>query len=170
MRYADDLVILARRVGPELRAWIERTLEAQMGLAVNRENTQVVWLGGEGGSVDVLGFIFRFAQGRRGGRPYVQVAPSRKALAKERERLRALTSSRGGFQPIPALIRTLHRHLAGWANDFGFGHPRVAFRAINFAVQQRLRAHLGRRSQRPYCLPKRKSYYGHFADLGLVSL
>lgn len=170
VRYADDLVILARRVGPELRAWIERTLEARMGLEVNREKTQVVRLRWEGGKVDFLGFTFRFARGRRGGRRYLTVAPSQKALAKERETLRTLTSTRQCFQPIPALIRTLNRHLAGWANYFGFGQPRAAFRAINFAVQKRLRAHLGRRSQRPYRLPTGKSYYRHFADLGLVYL
>ncbi len=170
VRYADDMVILARRVGAELRVWIERTLEARMGLEVNREKTQVVRLRWEGGSVDFLGFTFRVAQGRQGGQHYLKVAPSRKALAKERERLRALTSSRMCFQPIPALIRVVNRHLAGWANYFGFGHPRDAFRDLNFAVQKRLRAHLGRRSQRPYRLPRGKSYYRHFADLGLVSL
>jgi RNA-directed DNA polymerase len=67
VRYADDLVILARRVGPELRAWIEHTLEARMGLEVNREKTQVVRLRWEGGHVDFLGFTLRFARGRRGG-------------------------------------------------------------------------------------------------------
>ena len=170
VRYADDMVILARYVGRELRGWIEETLEARMGLTVNREKTQVVHLRWEGGSVDFLGFTFGFAQGRRGRGHYLKVAPSRKALAKERERLWALTSSRVCFQPIPALIRRLNRHLAGWANYFGFGHSRAAFRDLNFAVQKRLRAHLGRRSQRPYRLPKGKSYYRHFADLGLAYL
>lgn len=170
VRYADDMVILARRVGPELRGWIEHTLEARMGLAVNREKTQVVRLRWAGGAVDFLGFTFRFAQGRRNRGHYLQMAPARKALAKERERLRALTSSRQCFQPIPALIRTLNRHLAGWANYFRVGHSRAAFRAINCAVQTRLRAHLGRRSQRPYRLPKGTSYYRHFAALGLVYL
>ena len=170
VRYADDLVIVARHVGASLQGWIERTLEARMDLEVNRDKTQVVHLRWEGGRVDFLGFTFGFAQGRRGGRPYVQVAPSRKALAKERERLRALTSRRVCFQPLPALIQVVNRHLAGWANYFGFGHSRAAFRAINFAVQTRLRAHLGRRSQRPYRLPKGKSYYRHLADLGLVYL
>jgi RNA-directed DNA polymerase len=170
VRYADDLVILARHVGGSLRGWIEQTLEARMDLEVNRDKTQVVHLRWEGGRVDFLGFTFRFAQGRRGGRHYLQVAPSRKALAKERARLRALTSSRVCFQPLPALIRVVNRHLVGWANYFGFGHPRAAFRAINFAVPQRLRAHLGRRSQRPYRLPTGTSYYRHLADLGLVSL
>ena len=167
---ATRLVILARRVGPELRAWIEHTLEARMGLEVNRDKTQVVRLRWEGGSVDFLGFTLRFARGRRGGGHYLKVAPSRKALAREGDRLRAMTSRRMCWKPIPALICRLNRHLAGWANYFGFGHPRAAFRAINFAVQKRLRAHLGRRSQRPYRLPKGTSYYRHFAALGLVYL
>jgi RNA-directed DNA polymerase len=170
VRYADDLVIVARHVGQGLRSWIEETLEARMGLEVNREKTQVVHLRWEGGSVDFLGFTFGFAQGRRGSGHYLRVAPSRQALAKERERLRTLTSSRVCFQPIPALIRRLNRHLAGWANYFGFGHSRDAFRDLNVVVQTRLRAHLGRRSQRPYRLPQGTSYYRHFADLGLVYL
>ena len=170
VRYADDMVILARRVGPELRAWIERTLEARMGLAVNREKTQVVRLRWESGTVDCLGFTVRLAQGRRGGGHYLQVAPSRKAGIRERARLLAMTRSRQCWQLIPALSRTLTRHLAGWANYFGLGHPRAAFRTIHCAVPMRLRAHLGRRSQRPYRLPKGKSYYRHFADLGLVYL
>ena len=170
VRYADDMLIVARHVGGRLRGWIEHTLEARMNLEVNRDKTQVVRLRWEGGSVDFLGFTFGFAQGRRSSGHYLRVVPSRKALAKERERLRALTSSRQCWQPIPALIRRLNRHLAGWANYFGFGHSRAAFRDLNFAVQQRLRAHLGRRSQRPYRLPKGTSYYRHFADLGLVYL
>jgi RNA-directed DNA polymerase len=168
VRYADDFVILARYVGERLRLWIESTL-AQMGLKLNRDKTQVVRLQWEGGSVDFLGFTVRFAQGQRGGH-YVRVSASRDALIRERAKLRAMTSARMCFKPIPALIRTLNRHLKGWANYFGFGYARDAFRAINLAVQRRLRVHVNRRSQRPYRLPKGKSFYRHFADLGLEYL
>jgi RNA-directed DNA polymerase len=169
VRYADDMVILARHVDRRLRTWIETTLETRMGLEVNREKTQVVRLRWEDGSVDFLGFTFRFAQGRRGGH-FLKVSASKKALVRERAKLRAMTSARMCFKPIPALIRALNRHLQGWANYFGFGQSRDAFRAINLAVQKRLRAHLGRRSQRPYRLPEGKTYYRHFADLGLEYL
>lgn len=169
VRYADDMVILARYVGDRLRTWIETTLETRMGLEVNREKTQVVRLRWEGGSVDFLGFTLRFVQDRGGGH-ILRLSASKKALVRERTQLRAMTSARMCFKPIPALIQTLNRHLKGWANYFGFGHTRDAFRAINFAVQDRLRSHLDRRSQRPYRLPKGKSYYRHFADLGLVYL
>jgi RNA-directed DNA polymerase len=171
VRYADDMVILARFVGERLCAWVEHTLETRMGLEVNREKTQVVRLRWEGGSVDFLGFTLGFAKEYRcGGGHFLKVSASRKALKRERARLREMTSSRSCHVPIPALIRTLNRHLAGWANYFSFGHSRGAFRAINFAVQQRLQAHLGRRSQRPYRLPKGQTYYRHFANLGLKYL
>lgn len=166
VRYADDMVILARYVGPQLRSWIEQTLETRMGLEVNRDKTQVVRLQWEGGSLDFLGFTLRFASERLRGH-FLKVSASRKALVRERARLREMTSSHMCWKPIPALIRILNRHLAGWANYFSFGYTRDAFRAINFSVQQRLRAHLGRRSQRPYRLPKGKTYYRHLADLGL---
>jgi RNA-directed DNA polymerase len=170
VRYADDMVILARYVGTRLRTWIETTLETRMGLEVNREKTQVVRLRWEDGSVDFLGFTLRFVHDdpRRGH--FVRVSASKKSLVRERAKLRAMTSVRMCFKPIPELIETINRHLRGWANYFKFGFPDDAFRAINFAVQERLRSHLDRRSQRPYRLPKGTSYYGHFADLGLVYL
>src|SRR5262249_36922521 len=169
VRNADDMVILARYVGQRLRGWVEGVLETRMGLEVNRDKSQVVHLRWEGGSADFLGFSFRYAKDQ-GGRHYLNVSPSRAALARAREWLRALTSSRMCFKPIPALIRILNRHLAGWASYFRLGHPRCACGALDFYVQIRLRAHLGRRSQRPYRVPKGKSWYRHFADLGLVYL
>lgn len=170
VRYADDFVVLARYVGQRLRGWIETTLETQLGLKLNREKTQVVRLQWGSGSVDFLGFTVRYAQQRRSRVHFLQVAPSHEALVRERAKLRAMTSARMCFKPIPALIRSLNRHLRGWANYFGFGQTRDAFRAINFAVQKRLRVHLDRRSQRPYRIPKGKSFYRHFADLGLEYL
>jgi RNA-directed DNA polymerase len=169
VRYADDMVIMAPYVGQRLRAWIETTLEDRMGLEVNREKTQVVRLRWEDGSLDFLGFTLRFAGDIRKGH-FVRVAASHDAIVRERAALREMTNASKCFRPIPALIRIVNRHLRGWANYFGFGHTRDAFRAINFAVLKRLWAHLGRRSQRPYRPPKGKSYYRHLQDLGLMYL
>lgn len=171
VRYADDFVILARHQGDRLRRWVERTLETRMGLEINREKTRVVKLKQTGASLDFLGFTFRYDPDLQ-GRPwhYLNVTPSRKALQRERDALRAMTNSRMCFKPIPALIRALNRHLRGWANYFSFGYPRVAFRQINWYVRTRLTRHLRRRSQRPYRPPKGKSFYRHFADMGLVYL
>jgi len=172
VRYADDFVILARYQGPRLQSWVETVLETRMGLEVNREKTQVVNLNNEGVNLDFLGFTFRYGPSPRGlAWSMLYVHPSKKAVARERDKLRAMTHTRMCFKPIPALIRDLNRHLNGWANYFGgFGYSRIEFRAINWHVRMRLYRHLRRRSQRPYRPPKGKSFYQHLADMGLVYL
>src|SRR5436309_3779658 len=42
VRYADDFVVLARYVSPQLRGWIEGKLEGWLGLHINREKTRVL--------------------------------------------------------------------------------------------------------------------------------
>ena len=171
VRYADDLVVLARRQGGRLVEWVEAVLESRMGLELNRDKTRVVNLRHEGASLDFLGFTFRYDRDLK-GRPwrYLNVTPSKKALHRERGKLRAMTDKRMCFKPVPALIRDLNRHLGGWANYFGFGYPRQAFREVNRHVRLRLIRHLRRRSQRPYRPPEGKSFYSHLKDLGLLYL
>jgi len=171
VRYADDFVVLARYQGRDLVSWIERTLEGWMGLKVNRAKTRIVDLNQIGARVDFLGYSFRYDLDRKGrGHQYLNVFPSKKAQARERERLRQMTSPRMCFKPIPALIREVNRHLNGWSNYFSFGYPRMAMRQINWYSRKRLFKHLKRRSQRPYHPPQGVSVYRHLSDLGLVYL
>jgi RNA-directed DNA polymerase len=167
VRYADDFVILARFQGPKLTAYVEWIIETRMGLEINRDQTKVVNLRA-GESLDFLGFTFRYDRDLKGrDQRYLNVTPSKKALARERNKLREKTASSMCFKPIPVLITEINRHLDGWANYFHFGYPRVAFRAVNSFVRERLIAHLHRRSQRPFRPPAGKSFYRHFADMGL---
>ena len=84
--------------------------------------------------------------------------------------LRDMTCSRFCFKPIPALIQDLNRNLEGWTAYFRIGYPSQAYRNLNYYVQQRLRIHLHRRSQRPYRVPEGVSLYAHLQKLGLRSL
>jgi RNA-directed DNA polymerase len=171
VRYADDFVVLARQPGPQLVGWIESKLEAWMGLAINREKTRMVDLKQKGASLDFLGFTFRYDRDRFGhGHRYLNVVPSRKSLARERERLRALTDRRWSWKPIPTLIGDVNRHLRSWANYFQFGYPSRAFETINEFVAMRLRLHLRRRSQRPFRTPEGLSDSEHLQRLGWVLL
>jgi RNA-directed DNA polymerase len=168
VRYADDFVVLARHQSPKLAGFIESKLENWMGLDLNRDKTRVVNLKQVGASLDFLGYTFRYDRDRYGrSRRYLNVIPSKKALMKERAVLRAMTSSRMCFKPIPDLIQDLNRNLQGWATYFGFGYPADSYRNLNQYVQQRLRLHLRRRSQRPYRAPQTVSLYAHFRQLGL---
>ena len=171
VRYADDLVVLARYQGEGLTTWIESKLEGWLGLEINREKTRVVKLKDEGESLDFLGFTFRYYEDLQGGRwRYLNVSPSEKALKKEREKLHEMTNHQQCFKPIPELIAGLNRHLKGWKNYFDFGYPRVAFGEINSYVRHRLTQHLRRRSQRPFRPPEGVSSYEQIQRFGLVRL
>jgi RNA-directed DNA polymerase len=171
VRYADDLVVLARYQGERLRNWLEGTLEERMGLKVNRTKTRVVRLAQRGARLDFLGFTFTYYRDLHGGDwRYLNISPSKRALARERDRLRELTAAKHSFKPVPVLIAELNRHLEGWAGYFAYGYPRQAFRQINFHVRQRLHRHLRRRSQRRYRTPDGESFHMHLQRLGLVSL
>ncbi len=169
IRYADDFVVLARDQGGGLRNFIEEKLEGWLGLTLNREKTRMVNLKEAGESLDFLGYTFAF-ENARGQKRFLSMRPSRKAVARERERLRELVSRRQNFQPIGELIDDLNRHLKGWGNYFGRGYPSRAFRHINEYLQWRLWRHLQRRSQRPYRLPEGQTFYAQLRALGLSRL
>jgi RNA-directed DNA polymerase len=171
VRYADDMVMLAREWTTELTDWVESRLEGKFGLQINREKTRVVEVKPEGGSLDFLGYTFRWDRDRK-GRPnkYLNVFPSAKAVAREREKLRALTEVSQSHTPLPQLVGRLNRQLKGWANYFRYGYPRGAWWEIDWFVRSRLIRHLQRRSQRPYRPPKGVGWYEHIQSFGLVLL
>ena len=169
IRYADDFVIVAKYQSGRLRTWIEERVEDWLSLSLNRDKTRVVDIRDE--HLDFLGFRIGLAADNFGrARRYVRITPSKKSLSRERDRLRDLTSSRQNFKPIPVVVKELNRHLVGWSNYFSYGHPRVAFRKVNWFVQCRMSRHLGHRSQRRYRAPKGESNYAHLQKLGLIYL
>ncbi len=171
VRYADDLVALARYISPQMQGWIEGKLEGWLGLQINREKTRIVNLREPGQSLDFLGYTFRYDRDRQ-GRPqrYWNLEPSAKTMEREREALRRKINSHQSHTPLPELIEQVNRHLRGWSNYFKLGYPRKAFRHINRFVQQRLGRHLRRRSQRGWRARTGVSLYAHLENLGLKAL
>jgi len=171
VRYADDFVVLAKRMGSETIDFIESRLEGKFQLEINREKTRVVDLREEGASLNFLGYTFRYDRDRKGRKwKYLNVFPSKKAVQREREKLHEMTDSHQCFKPIPVLIGELNRHLKGWANYFSIGYPMSAYCEIERYVQGRLIQHLQRRSQRPYRPPQGEPWLRHLARLGLIRL
>jgi RNA-directed DNA polymerase len=171
VRYADDFVVLARYQTARLRAFIENFIEGRMGLEINREKTQVINLTDKGSRLDFLGYTFRYDRDLRGrNNKYLNVLPAKKAVIREREKLRQMTDKTVCFMPIPLLISQINEHLRGWKNYFSYGYPRKAFRDINSYVRMRLTKHLKRRSQRPYRPPQGRSMYAQLDRFGLVYL
>ena len=152
-------------------AYVESRLEGKFGLEINRDKTRVVDLRQQGASLDFLGYTFRFDRDLYGAkRRYLNVFPSKKAVLKEQEVLRGMTGPEQCYKPLPKLVSEVNRHLKGWANYFSYGYPAKAHGQINWYVRYRLFRHLRRRSQRPFRMPKDKSSYRFFQDIGLVQL
>jgi RNA-directed DNA polymerase len=171
VRYADDFVVLARYISPQLRGWIEDKLEGWLGLQINREKTRVLDVRQAGQSLDFLGYTFRYDRDQYGrAQRYWNLHPSAKARLREYEALRQIIHPKQCFTPLPDLIGQLNRHLCGWANYFGLGYPRPTFRAVNHFVRYRLGKHLRRRSQRGWRPREGVSLSTHLEHLGLVWL
>lgn len=171
VRYADDFVVLARYIGPQLRDWIESKLEGWLDLQINREKTRIIDLHQSGQSLDFLGYTFRYTLDQYGrSYRYWKLQPSRKTLLREQQALRQLVNYQQSHTPLPELIQRLNRHLRGWANYFKLGYPRQTFRHINHFVGYRLGKHLRRRSQRGWRERQGVSLYAHLQNLGLVQL
>ena len=171
VRYADDFVVLARYIGPDLKQFIESKIESWLGLEINREKTRIYDSRSDGETLDFLGYSFRLDQDLH-GRPfrYWNLIPSSKTMQRERDRLKEMTGPRYCFKPLRQLIREVNAQLKGWTNYYRLGYPRKAYRTINRFVRHRLIGHANRRSQRGYRPPKGKSFYSHLSDLGLCYL
>lgn len=171
VRYADDFVICARSVDVRLERWVEHTVEEWMGLELNREKTRTVCLDTPKAHLDFLGYSFRYDRDLHGrNRRYLNVYPSKKSLKRQREALRRMIGPHRCFVPLPILVRQVNRQLAGWAQYFSYGYPRVAFREMNAFIRSRLSRHMDRRSQRPWRRRGEGSKYAYLASLGLKYL
>ena len=171
VRYADDFVILARYQGPRLIEWVESLLEGRFRLTINRRKTRVVDLRQPQASLDFLGFTFRYDRDLCGRKTrYLNTFPSKKSLARLREKVRGLTDSSRSCVPIPQMIGQINQVLRGWANYFRPGYPRMAFREVNWFVADRLYRHLQRRSQRPFRPPEGVPFTAHLRAMGLKLL
>jgi RNA-directed DNA polymerase len=172
VRYADDFVILARYIGPEIQRWIEEKIESRLGLTINREKTRVIAdLSVEGENLQFLGYNIGYGYDIHGrGTRYLRIEPSAKACKGQRAKVREQLSPKQSHTPLPDLIGRLNRQLRGWANYFRLGYPREAMRDMNSYVRAKLTWHLQRRSQRSWRPPKGQSAYAYFNRMGLIQL
>jgi RNA-directed DNA polymerase len=171
VRYADDFVILARTIGTGIVRWIEGKLEKDLGLEVNRDKTSIVRMGKGGEPLDFLGFTLRYDRDLKGrAKEYLNIFPSKKAVVRLRDKIRAKTSS-GYKKPLLEVIEEVNVILKGWATYFGYGYPRKVFRDVNHFARCRFKRFLLNRSQRR-CKPLRQgeSLYAGLKRYGLIYL
>ena len=161
VRFADDFVIMAKGITGRMTGWVEQTVEDWLGLTINRTKTRVIGLTPESEvGLDFLGYTFRYEWGYTDRtRRFLTVLPSKKALARRRDKLRETTDYRRCYVPVNELLDTVNRQLQGWSNYFSYGYTRSAYRVLNAFTVNRMTLHLQRRSQRACRPPAGMSYY-----------
>jgi RNA-directed DNA polymerase len=137
VRYADDMVLLAKTAEAANAAWerLQRQF-SQLHLEVNCEKSRVTTLDD---GFAFLGFEFR----RRRGRPYMW--PRMKARKHLLQRVRQVVRSFRSSERIDVVIKTLNRVLWGWCTYFRVGHSNRVFHKIDWAIRRELQLWLRRK-------------------------
>jgi len=145
VNYADDFVILSRGRAPQALQ-LTRHWMTSLKLTLNEKKTACRNARRE--SFDFLGYTFGLMYHRPTGRRYLGVMPSRKAVARLRDRMRAI------LQPTnvgswPQVVAQVNPVLRGWANYFSYGQATRAFWWVDAFVLRRVRCFLKRRHKVP---------------------
>jgi RNA-directed DNA polymerase len=154
VRYADDLVVMCqtRREADNALAVITATL-ANMGLEPKPAKTRIVHLAEGGEGLDFLGFHHRWVRARDPRSQHVCFLagwPSRQAMQRARDRVRALTARNRLRWPVKQIVQDLNRFLRGWAGYFRYGSSTVQFDQIVTHADRRLALLLAHRHQRSW--------------------
>ncbi len=171
IRYADDLVIVCRYESQAERALVVLQGElARLGLRVQPAKTGIVNLKrGEG--FDFLGFHHRWvAADRHPGVWFLARWPSRRAMARARDRIRELTARKLVGRPIEAVVGSINRFLRGWGAYFRHGNSSACFDAMEYFVTERLVLFISNKHQKRGRWFGRRVLFGSPTRLGLVRL
>ena len=164
VRYADDMVILAKRDlegGVNLlHHYVER-----LGLRLNEEKTRRLKLS-IGNSVDFLGFRFHNVRSRTTGTRLILVYPSPRSQERFRAKVREYVDHSLPLR-TKEQVENVNRYLRGWVGYFRLGHASATFRKLAHFVNLRVRHVIWRRrGRRGYGWNKLTSNY-IYGQLGL---
>jgi RNA-directed DNA polymerase len=141
VNYADDFVILSLGKAKEALGWTGGVLK-RLGLTLNEKKTSIRNARQE--RFDFLGYTFGPHISPRTGRPYMGYSPSKKSVARIKEKVGELLDRRNGA-PWEEIRQELNQKLSGWRQYFSIGTTSRAYRAVDEYVYDRVRNFLRRR-------------------------
>jgi len=166
VNYADDFVILSRGKAKEALEWTHGVLE-RLELTLNEKKTSVRDACRE--RFDFLGYTFGPHYSMRTGREYVGYSPSKKSVARIKEKVGDLLEP-SNVSPWSEVRARLNQKLQGWRAYFGCGSTAKAYRAVDEHVYDAVRHFLRRRhkvsSQGTHQFPEERV----FGSLGVIRL
>jgi group II intron reverse transcriptase/maturase len=173
VRYADDLVILCKSEG-QAREGLRRIglILDRLGLRLHPEKTRVVFVGDGQSGFDFLGFhCHKVESWRKPGRRFLWMWPGRRAMARIRERIKAITAPRPRLlEPLERLIAELNPVLRGWGAYFRVGNAGPQFAQIDNYVRERLALFLSKKRRRSGRRWGEYHTWGFFQRLGVYRL
>ena len=166
VNYADDFVILSRGKAAEALNWT-RQVVTQMGVTLNEAKTSIKQARQE--SFNFLGYTFGPHRYKKDGRWYLGASPSKKAVARIKEKVGQLLvpSNTGTWEEAR---NRLNQILRGWSAYFSYGTRAAAYEAVDHYVYESVRHFLRRRHQVPSRGTNRFSIKAVFGELGVLQL
>jgi len=169
VRYADDMVLLARTEQGAKEAWdrLQRQFTG-LRLVVNQEKSRVTtaWQG-----FAFLGFEFRRVPGRM-----LYLWPRAKACRHIRQRVREVVRSFRSSERLEVVIRKLNPVLNGWCTYFRVGNSNRVFHQVDWAVRSEVQLWLRRKYRIDWRVAKKRwnyrvlhDRYGLYQMVGKVS-
>lgn len=142
VRYADDIVILCKRNTDETMK-ILRWVIKRLGLTLNEEKTKIV--NAYKGKFNFLGFTIRMGKGRKTGRYYPHVEPSKKSVQAIKDRITKLTKRERTIMPLDWIVNEVNSTVRGWVGYFHYRNCSQSLSQVKRHVEQRMTTHLRKR-------------------------
>ena len=143
IRYADDIVVLARskRAGERLLESSKRYLEGKLKLRLNAEKSKVVSVY----SIRNFKFLgFALGKGRNGA--YIRVHV--KSLKKAKQKLKELTSRSQG-RNVRVVMNKVKEYIRGWLGYFGIASVKMTMLEWDKWLRRRFRMYIWKQWKRP---------------------
>jgi group II intron reverse transcriptase/maturase len=145
VRYADDMVILAKRNLEDGISLLHHYTE-RLGLRLNEDKTRRLRIS-IGNHVDFLGFRFQNVRSRKTGTRLMLVHPSPRSQERLRARVRTLIHH-GRPVRVREQVAELNDYLRGWVGYYRLGHASATFAKLAQFVNRRVRHVIWRRKGR----------------------
>lgn len=172
IRYADDFVIVCRteQAAQEAHQRVKAFLDG-LGLTVHPEKTKVVDLSDGRTGIDFLGYQRRKVESwKYRGKRYLQSWPSRRAMQRLRDQIKAVIAGRRRVgEPIERIVTEVNRVLRGWGSYFRVGNASRQFAQIDRYVRESLTRFIQAKAQRRW-RGWRSHDVAYFARLGVYCL
>jgi RNA-directed DNA polymerase len=172
IRYADDGVVACRTEAQAREAlWRIGVILERLKLTLHPTKTQVVHVGDGAEGFDFLGFHCRKVVSKRyRGKRYLQYWPSRRAMQRVRDRIKAITAPRHRLpQPIEPMVAEVSHVVRGWGAYFRVGNSARKFHDVDTYVYIRLGRFLVKKMRRSW-RARKHDIWALFERLGVYRL